>query len=187
MVGGFADSLLAVAAVGKGANPRPIGAQLCLHQGQAGGHLLPLGLQGGAVGKGQGQGLAEAEALHGAATLELDRRGQAQGRGRAGLRARQGAFGGRVGRQQVGGQGRGGDLDAGLSLWFGGNQGIEGTELGIELSPAALQIGGAGVVGLAGWVWPPHRWRTRGQALRCARGTQPQRCDGPRCQTKGKE
>ena len=70
LVGGGGAASTLVAAVGKGADGGPIAAHGGLNAGQGSSHLLPLGLQGGAVGKGDGQSLLQAEAGD-AAGLEL--------------------------------------------------------------------------------------------------------------------
>ena len=72
---------LATAAASNGADRGPVGAQGRPHLGQGRGNQLPLGLDRGAIGKGDRQGLLEAEGLHSARLQSAGAR-QTEGRGR---------------------------------------------------------------------------------------------------------
>ena len=120
--------------------------------GQGGSHLLALGLQGGAVGKGDRQGLLQAEAGD-AAGLKLLGGGQIQGRTghRVGGLNRTG--GGLVDPDQVGWQLRCAEHVAHRGLGLARQQPIERPQLRIQPLPAALdQFGGFGWPRLA-WKW----------------------------------
>ena len=148
-----------------------------LEKGEAGSHLLPLGLETGTVGKGEGEGLLQAETLHQAATLELNRGGQAQGGCWIGLAVGECAPGCRVGRQQ--GSRQAGRCVLDLWCWFpiGGDQGIEGLELGIELVPAAFQPCRAWISRLALRIGADHWSEGLGQARRGSEGPRPDWCE----------
>ena len=97
-----------------------------------------MGLQAGATGKSDGQGLLKAQAGD-TRGLQLLGGWQIQGRGRGGLLRLDGPLRRFVGPQEIGRELRGAEHIAHRWLGLGGQQLIQRPQLGIQLLPTALE------------------------------------------------
>ena len=135
---GFGAAAAVVAPGRKGADHGPVGAHRRLEAGQGCSHLLALGLQAGATGKSNGQGLLKAQAGD-TRGLELLGGWQIQRRSRGGLLRLDGPLRRFVGPQEIGRELGGGEHIAHRWLGLGGYELIQRPQLGIQLLPTSLE------------------------------------------------